>query len=134
MRRSVPRVQYGDTGAGDDYSYSVDLAATNLRLVAGSSFGPLAVAAGIGRDWYTGDAIVRFRDPATVAVIGEAALELDESRTMLFADAGLSLGLVALVGELGWQSGTGADLETTFEGFDPEDGMVFGGLGLQVGF
>jgi hypothetical protein len=134
MRRGIPRVQYGDIGAGDDYSYSVDLAATSVRLVAGSTFGPLAVAAGVGRDRYTGDALVRFRDPATAAVIGEAELELDESRTMLFADAGLSLGLVALVGEVGWQSGTDADIATTFEGFDPEEGMVFAGLGLRVGF
>lgn len=134
MRRSVPRVQYGSIGKGDDYSYSVDLAATSVRLVAGSRFGPLAVAAGLGRDRYTGDAVVRFRDPLAVAVVGEAALELNESRTILFADAGLSLGLVALVGEIAWQSGTDENLATTFEGFDPAQGMVFAGLGLQVGF
>lgn len=134
MRRNVPRVQYGDVAAGDDYSYSVDLTATNIRLVAGSAFGPLAVSAGIGRDTYTGDAEIRFRDPLLVAVVGEADLELDESRTMLFADAGLSLGLVTLAGELGWQSGTDEDLATTFEGFDPEEGMLFGGLGLRVSF
>jgi hypothetical protein len=134
MRRDVPRVQYGDVPAGDDYSYSVDLTATNVRLVAGTSFGPVAVAAGIGRDKYTGDARIRFRDPLAIAVVHEADIELDESRTLLFADAGVSFGLVALVGELGWQSGTDDDLETTFEGFDPEEGMVFGGVGLRVGF
>ena len=134
MRRNVPTVRYGDVAAGDDYSYAVDLTATNLRLVAGTSFGPLAVSAGVGRDTYTGDAEIRFRDPLLVAVVGEADLELDESRTMLFADAGLSLGLVTLAGELGWQSGTDEDLATTFEGFDPEEGMLFGGVGLRVGF
>jgi hypothetical protein len=134
MRRSVPRVQYGDVATGDDYSYAVDLTATNLRLVAGSAFGPLAVSAGVGRDTYTGDALIRFRDPLLIAVIGEADLELDASRTMLFADAGLSLGLVTIAGELGWQSGTDDDLATTFEGFDPEEGMLFGGFGLRVSF
>lgn len=134
MRRAVPRVEYGDVPSGDDYSYSVDLTATNLRLVAGTRLGPVDVAAGIGRDKYTGDAMIRFRDPVAVAVVHEAALELDESRTLLFADAGVTFGLVALVGELGWQSGTDADLQTTFEGFDPDEGMVFGGLGLRIGF
>ena len=134
MRRHVPRVQYGDVEAGDDYSYAVDLAATGVRLVAGSTLGPVALAAGVGRDRYTGDALVRVRDPLGTTLVGEAELELDASRTILFADAGLSLGFVALVGELGWQSGTDEPLETTFEGFDPEAGMVFGGIGLRVGF
>ncbi|MDQ2670234.1 MAG: hypothetical protein M3Y31_06360 [Gemmatimonadota bacterium] len=134
MRRNVPEVRYGSVAQGDDYSYSVDLAATNIRLVAGSSFGPLAVAAGIGRDKYTGDATIQFRDPQTLGVVREARLELDESRTILFADGALSLGLVALGVELGWQSGTDEALETTFEGFDPEEGMVFGSAGIRVGF
>ena len=134
MRRAVPRVRYGDVSGGDDYSYSVDLTATSVRLVAGTRLGPVDLAAGIGRDKYTGDALIRFRDPLAVAVVHEAALELDESRTVLFADAGVSFGLVALAGELGWQSGTDDDLATTFEGFDPDEGMLFGGLGLRVGF
>ena len=45
---------------GDRYSYGVDLHATNLRLIASKQVLMLDLAAGLGWDKYTGDAIIQF--------------------------------------------------------------------------
>jgi hypothetical protein len=53
---------------------------------------------------------------------------------MIFADAGVKLGPVQLVGELGRQSGKDQQLGTTFTGFDDTAGTTFYSLGLRAGF
>src|SRR5688572_21395970 len=97
MRRSVPRVQYGDLGSGDDYSFAADVQAWNLRAVAGKRFSMLALAVGVGHDWYEGEASIRFREPVSGAI---AALDLDlsTSRTLAFANLGLDFRYVRIVG------------------------------------
>jgi hypothetical protein len=129
MRRNIPEVAYGDLGQGDEFRYTVDLHATNLRLVASKQFALLQVAAGLGWDRYTGDARIVLRDqPASALEIG-----LEESRTLAFVNAGLDLAAVTLVGEAGYQSGRDRALSTDFEGFDTTDGTFFAGLGLRLG-
>lgn len=135
MRRDIPRLTYGDlTDASQDYEYSVDLHATNLRVVASERFAMLTVGAGLGWDKYTGDAVVAFRDPLTNLPLPPVGIELDNTRTMAFLNAALSLSVVRLAGEFGYQSGKDQKLPTTFQGVDDTSGRIFGGIGLQFGF
>ena len=133
MRRDIPELAYGDLDEGDQYRYAVDLHATNIRLVASKRLATVEIAAGLGWDKYTGDAVIQFRDSPVSGVEPAIALELDQSRALLFLDAGLDLGLLQLVGELGYQTGKDQNLSTDFEDFDTDGGRLFAGLGLRVG-
>jgi hypothetical protein len=108
----------------------VDLRATNLRLIASKQLATLQLAAGIGWDRYTGGADVELRGDAGPLV----ELELRESRTMAFVNAGLDLAAVSIVGEAGYQGGRDQELTTEFEDYDTTDGQFFAGVGLRVGF
>lgn len=132
MRRSVPRVQYGDLALGDDYSFAADVQAWNLRAVAGTRFSVLTLAVGLGHDWYDGDANIRFREPITAAVV-PLDLDLEISRTMGFANVGLDFRFVRIVGEAGYQFGKDQDIGTVFQDFDPASGRFFAAAGLQFG-
>jgi len=132
MRRSVPRVQYGDLALGDDYSFAADVQAWNLRAVAGTRFSVLTLAVGLGHDWYDGEANIRFREPIT-AVVVPLDLDLETSRTMGFANVGLDFRFVRIVGEAGYQFGKDQDIGTVFQDFDPASGRFFAAVGLQFG-
>lgn len=134
MRRDIPRVTYGDISSGDSYSYGVDLHATNLRLVASKQLLILGLAAGLGWDKYTGDAVIRFRDPITLTPQPDVPFELSSSRGLAFVNAGLSLSMLRLTGEVGYQTGKDQNLSTSFEDFDTTKGKFFAGLGLRLGF
>jgi hypothetical protein len=108
--------------------------ATNLRLVASKQVAVLDLAAGLGWDKYTGDAIIQFRDPITLALQPNVPVELNNSRVLGFVNAGLSMSMVRLTGELGYQGGKDQELSTEFEDFDTTRGKFFAGLGLRVSF
>jgi hypothetical protein len=134
MRRDIPQITYGDVFAGDRYSYGVDLHATNLRLVASKKLMVFDMAAGLGWDKYTGDAVIRFRDPSTGLTQPPVPVELDNSRVLGFLNAGISLSVMRLTAEVGYQGGKDQELDTSFEDFDTTKGKFFAGLGLRVGF
>jgi hypothetical protein len=134
MRRDIPRITYGDIAAGDRYSYGVDLHANNFRLIASKQLMVLDLAAGIGWDKYTGDALIRFTDPITGIPQPDIPVELSTSRVLGFVNAGVNLSKVRLTGEIGYQGGKDQDLSTDFEDFDTTKGKFFAGLGLRVGF
>jgi hypothetical protein len=134
MRREIPTITYGNVNGGDEFSYAVDLNATNIRLIASKQVAVLDLAAGLGWDKYTGDAIIQFRDPITTALQPNIPVELDNSRVLGFVNAGLSMSMVRLTGELGYQGGKDQDLSTEFEDFDTTKGKFFAGLGLLVSF
>ncbi len=134
MRRDIPTITYGDVAAGDQFSYGVDLHATNLRLIASKQVAVLDLAAGVGWDKYTGDAIIQFRDPITSVLQPNVPVELDNSRVLGFINAGLSMSMVRLTGEVGYQGGKDQELSTDFEDFDTTKGKFFAGLGLRVSF
>jgi len=134
MRRDIPRITYGDVPGGDRYSYGVDLHATNLRLIASKQLLFLDMAAGLGWDKYTGDAVIRFRDPITNAPQPDVPVKLNSSRVLGFLNAGMSLSVVRLTGEVGYQGGKDQKLSSDFQGFDTTKGKFFAGLGLRVGF
>jgi hypothetical protein len=134
MRRDIPTITYGDVSAGDQFSYGVDLHATNLRLIASKQVAILDLAAGLGWDKYTGDAIIQFRDPITGVLQSDVPVELNNSRVLGFVNAGVSMAMVRLTGEVGYQGGKDQQLSTSFEDFDTTKGKFFAGLGLRVGF
>lgn len=134
MRRDIPQITYGDVAAGDRFSYAVDLHATNVRLVASKHLMVLDLAAGLGWDKYTGDAVIAFRDPITSVPQPDIPLQLNNSRVLGFLNAGISMSVVKLTGEVGYQAGKDQNLTTDFEDFDTTKGKLFAGLGLRVGF
>lgn len=134
MRRDIPRITYGDVPGGDRFSYGVDLHATNLRLIASKQLLFLDMAAGFGWDKYTGDAVIQFRDPITNAQQPDVPVKLNSSRVLGFLNAGMSLSVVRLTAEVGYQGGKDQKLSTDFQGFDTTKGKLFAGLGLRVGF
>jgi hypothetical protein len=120
--------------AGDRYSYGLDLHATNLRLIASKQVAVLDLAAGLGWDKYTGNAIIQFTDPITGVLQSNVPMELSSSRVLGFVNAGMSVSMVRLTGEVGYQGGKDQDLSTDFEDFDTTKGKLFAGLGLRVSF
>jgi hypothetical protein len=134
MRRGIPRITYGDVPAGDRYSYGVDLQATNFRLIASKQAAIVDVAVGLGVDKYTGNAIIQFRDPITSTIQPNVAVKLNNSRILSFVNAGISMSMVRLTGEVGYQGGKDQNLTTDFEDFDTTVGKFFAGLGLRVSF
>ena len=134
MRRDIPQISYGDVSGGDRFSYDVDLHATNLRLVASKKLLVFDLAGGLGWDKYTGDALIRFRDPLTGVTQPPVPVELDNTRVLGFLNAGMSLSVMRLTAEVGYQGGKDQELTTEFEDFDTTKGKFFAGLGLRVGF
>jgi hypothetical protein len=134
MRRDIPRITYGNVDAGDAYSYGVDLHATNLRLVASKQLLILSLAAGLGWDKYTGDAVIRFQDPITLTPQPDIPVALNSARGLAFVNAGLNLAVLRLTGEVGYQTGKDQNLGTSFEDLDATKGKFFAGLGLRMGF
>jgi hypothetical protein len=92
------------------------------------------VAVGLGVDKYTGNAIIQFRDPVTSVVQPNVPVVLNNSRILSFVNAGLSMSMVRLTGEVGYQGGRDQQLTTDFEDFDTTVGKFFAGLGLRVSF
>ncbi|HEU5170262.1 MAG TPA: hypothetical protein VFU46_06980 [Gemmatimonadales bacterium] len=133
MRRSVPRVRYGDVNAGDDYAYAADVQAWNLRASVGKRLSVLALAAGLGQDWYDGEANIRFRDPFSGLPAAPIDLDLSTSRTMGFVNAGLDFSYVRIVAEAGYQFGKDQGIATVFQDFDPASGRFFAAAGLTLG-
>ena len=134
MRRDIPTITYGDVTGDDRFSYAVDLHATNFRLIASKQVAVLDLAAGLGWDKYTGDAIIQFQDPITLVLQPNVPVELNNSRVLGFVNAGLSMSMVRLTGEVGYQGGKDQNLSTDFEDFDTTQGKFFAGLGLRVSF
>jgi hypothetical protein len=136
MRRSVPRVQYGNiSDPTEEFQYAIDLTAVNLRLTGNHRFARFGLAGGLGYDRYTGDADIAVREPdLPVDLIGTVRIDLKASRWMLFANPSLQAGPLQVTGELGYQLPRDQDLSTTFERFDPSSGRVFGGLGVRLDF
>ena len=131
MKRHVPRVQFGDVAGGDPADFSTDFDAVNWRAVAGMRVLFVDVAAGLGIDHYTSAATIHYTDGLVTHTV---TLDLANTREVLFANAGLTMGLVKLVAELGYQTGTDQSFATTFSDFDPKAGHVFWGAGLRINF
>lgn len=133
MKRSIPRITYGDVPGGDQYAFSVDLDATNIRAVAGYKLALFSVGAGVGYDKYSSDARITFQDqllPAPITV----RYDLDNSRTLAFLTAGLDLAVVSIGAEVGYQLGKDETYKTNFQGIDPTENRLFASGGIRFSF
>lgn len=136
MRRDIPRVTYGNvTTGGDNYSYSVNLHATNLRAVAGYHLAILSIGAGVGWDKYTGSANIGFVPRGGILPAQTINnVKLDNTRTLGFLTAAIDLPIIKIGAEAGYQFGKTQNLATTFTGNDPSKKRFFAGAGLRFGF
>lgn len=134
MHRDIPRITFGDVAGGDQYSFSTDLHATNLRAVAGYKLALLSVGAGLGWDKYTSKARIAFENQAVPGTTLNVARDLDNTRTMAFLTAGLNLAVVNIGAEIGYQFGKDQNLKTTFDGNNPADNRLFAGGGIRFTF
>jgi hypothetical protein len=134
MHRDIPRLTFGDVTGSDQYSFSTDLHATNLRAVAGYKLALLNIGAGLGWDKYTSKARIAFQDQTIPGATFNVARDLDNSRTMAFLTAALNLAVLNIGAEIGYQFGKDQNLKTTFEGNDPGDNRLFAGAGLRFTF
>jgi hypothetical protein len=136
MKRDIPRITYGNvTTGGDNYSYSLDLHATNLRAVAGYHLAIFNVGAGVGWDKYTGTANIGFVPNGGVLPAQTInGIKLDNTRTMAFLTAALDIPVVKIGAEVGYQFGKAQNLATTFAGNDPAKKRLFAGAGIRFTF
>ena len=134
MRRTLPRIGVGDINAGDKYTYASDLVSTQYRATIGKAIGPLDLGAGAGWTEYAASAQIVFVNPITNLSEPSIFLDIRDSRTVGFVDAGLSLGRLYLIGEAGLQAGKDLGLVTTFTDNDPKSRRIFGSVGLRFGF
>jgi hypothetical protein len=133
MGREIPTVQFGDVGAGDEFSYRFGLKSKSLRATAGWRFALLDFGVGLGTDTYTGDARIEFTHPVTAAT-ETINLDLDNSRTTLFADVGLNLGPIKIAGEVGMQTENDLNTASDFEGIDINEGRKYASVGVRLAF
>lgn len=135
MKREIPRVQYGDVPAGDDYSYQIGVKSTSLRATVGYNMPILSLGVGLGRDSYTGDSEIQFNnpDPGNPG-IETISMDLDQSRTTLFADVGINLGPLKFAGEVGMQTKNDLKTASDFTGVDVNKGLKYASAGIRISF
>jgi len=134
MRRSLPRIGVGDIVAGDGYTFASDLRTTDYRATIGKRFGPLDLGAGAGWTDYAANAQIDFVNPINHQREPSIVLDLTDSRTVGFVDAGLAVGQWYFIGEAGMQRGKDLGLVTTFTDNDPKTQRFFASVGLRFGF
>lgn len=134
MRRDIPRITVGDLDDGDNYSFGVNLKATNLRAVAGYHLGFFDIGAGLGYDKYTGKARIAFTNQQIPGTTLTVNTDLDNSRTLAFLTGGFDFPIIKIGFEAGYQLGKDQNYKTTFEGNDPEKNRLFGGAGIRIAF
>ncbi|HUG41024.1 MAG TPA: hypothetical protein VMM12_11080 [Longimicrobiales bacterium] len=155
MYRNMAEVSFGDLDAGDPAEFSTDLSILSLR--AGISKGILALdfAAGAGYDMYSSDVgfdfvltcppneclpAVEARVEPTERIEGE----LKTAAWNVFGNVGLSLLVVNVVGELGYQKATEVVTAADFRDAglpdqqptagDLSGGRLFGSVGVRFTF
>ncbi len=133
MRRTLPRIGVGDVLAGDKYAYASDLTTMDFRATIGKQLGPLDLGAGAGWTTYSASAQITYVNPISNLPEPSIFLDLHDSRTVVFVDAGLALGRIYLISEGGIQAGKDLHLVTTFTDNDPSARRLFASLGIRLG-
>ena len=136
MHREIPTVRLGDLATGSKYSYQLGLKATNLRLMAGWHLLMFDIGGGIGKDKYTGDAVINFTnpDPSDLTPNETINLSMDNSRTTLFADLGINLAFLKIGAEVGTQTSNNLTTASSFQGIDVKKGHKFASVGVRLQF
>jgi len=147
LRRDMPTMgftaSYQGNGAGED---TLQLSGLSLktdawRVVASKSLFLFGVAVGAGQDRYqsSGDlrAVVRQQTvPGVDARYETTPVAFDQSltRTNYFANLSMNLLMVRIVGEVGQVSGGNVPTYNTFGDRKADDSLLYGSVGLRVGF
>lgn len=154
-RSMLGDASFGDLDAGDPAEFSSDLSAISLRAGISKGFLALDLAAGAGYDIYSSDVAFDWElvcpagqcDPDQDVVLGTTdgvQGDLNTAAWNVYGNVGISLLLLNIVGEVGYQKTTDiVDLgaleaaglparEPTVEGLD--GGRFFAGIGVRLTF
>ncbi|MBW3552337.1 MAG: hypothetical protein KY466_02440 [Gemmatimonadetes bacterium] len=151
MYRSMGEVSFGSVDGGDPAEFATDLSTISLRGAVSKGLLAFDFAAGGGYDIYRSDPRFDFELVCPPSECGGVQMtvrpseaitgELQTAAWNVFANAGLSLLLVNVIGELGYQKGTevitAEDLQAaglpdqppTVEGL--AGGRLFGSIGVR---
>jgi hypothetical protein len=130
MYRSTGEFAYGDPGlAGDDAHIRLGgNRVTSLRGVVGKRVASIGLTGGVGYDYFGSDALLRVREtPTTTRELRDD--DFDQRRAMVFANASLTMLILNVAAEAGWQQGGSAA-----PGASPqrEKGGLFAGLAVRL--
>lgn len=137
LKRDLPTTTMD--GSSSNINVSVSDAKVNTsawRLVASKSLILFGVAAGVGQDKYDQTAKVQGTMNSTFGNFSSDTVALSQSmsRTNVFLDAYMNLGLGKVVAEIGQVSGGKAPTYSAFSGGAADKSRMYGSLGLRVGF
>jgi|GEM_PF-260654 len=156
MYRRMGTVEFGDIDAGDPGRFSTDLSVLSLRAIVSKGIALLNLAGGVGYDRYSSDPSFNFAleydctsasctaakqdptEPFVLTMTNDIEGELTTSAWNVFANIGLNLFLLDIVGEIGYQKATdviGADDLSTSRSLTEEelgDGRLFGSFGFRL--
>ncbi len=155
MYRRIGEASFGDIEADeepDPGEFAMDLTNLSLRAALSKGIAMFDFAVGAGYDKYTSDPSFNFRlncrttecvaaaNPAnsaegiTLTMADAIAGEVETAAWNVFGNVGLSLLLLNLVGEIGYQKATDVidadDVEITED--DISGGRIFGSIGLRL--
>jgi hypothetical protein len=151
MYRRMNDVTFGDIAAGDPAQFTTNLSTFSLRGMVSKGLMLLDVAAGAGYDIYKSNIDMQWVLSCSTAVCptdlqfpGEISGPIKTAAWNVFADAGISLLLLHVVGEVGYQKPTSvigaSDLQNanlpsqTLVSKDLGGGRLFGSIGLRITF
>jgi hypothetical protein len=137
--RKVGEIEYGDAELANEDAYFLmdDLSAWSLRGTISKRLLALGLTAGAGYDRYDSAVLLRVDDPNPLNQDFELSTdELESSRTTFFGNVSLTMMILHLAGEFGWQSGGDPDFadqpQAQTEYLDK--GGIYGSLALRLTF
>jgi len=154
--RMMGEQTFGDVDGAVPAEFSSDLQVISLRAMASKGLLMLDVAAGGGYDIYKSDVSMAWQltcattecqavDPAGITLPGSVSGTVETAAWNVFANAGISLLILNIVAEVGYQKATEiigtddlstvglpADQELTTEAL--EGGRFFGSIGARITF
>lgn len=151
MYRRMNDVTFGDIAAGDPAQFTTNLTTLSLRGAVSKGLMLLDVAAGAGYDIYKSNIDMQWVLNCSSAVCGadlafpgQISGPIKTAAWNVFADAGISLLVLHVVGEVGYQKPTSvigtADLQKAnlpsqqLVSSDLSGGRLFGSVGLRITF
>ncbi|HKJ92130.1 MAG TPA: hypothetical protein VJ957_03125 [Longimicrobiales bacterium] len=153
MYRRMGDVTFGDINSGDPAQFTTNLQDISLRAMISKGLLLLDVAAGGGYDIYKSDIDMQWNltcDPAVCGGVtaltfpGQVSGSIQTAAWNVFADAGISLFLLHVVAEVGYQKPTSvigpADLQNAslpsqdLVSKDLSGGRLFGSVGVRIVF
>jgi hypothetical protein len=134
MYRGAGSVNYGSTDLSDREAYIrlTSYRVTSLRATVGKRVLGYGLTAGAAHDRYSADVGAAVRDPVVLEptrVLTLTESGLSATRTAFFGNAALTILILNLTAELGWQQG-GAGIEGATDKLGK--GGLFGGVAVRL--